>query len=215
MPSASRHLKVASLLVSVLLAPLANAAELYAEARAYPAGGIFSVGALLPYGQQLELGVSALYNVARRGNAGEHDDESGEGFGLGFEARRFHAASHEGWFYGVRAELFQLEIDWRDPGNRRGNTDITVLQPTARLGYRWPLPGSQLSLELAGGVGAEINLATDGEAVGEGAMAGVTHIQRVATKGGVAPALPCAMGNMGQKQVVAYQADYIFWKAAM
>jgi hypothetical protein len=32
--------------------------------------------------------------------------------------------------------------------------------------------------------------------------------------GGVAPASACAAGNMGSKQIVKYQADYIFWKAA-
>ena len=48
--------------------------------------------------------------------------------------------------------------------------------------------------------------------MGAGAMMGVSHIQRVATKGGVAPAMPCAAASIGQRQVVAYQADYIFWK---
>jgi hypothetical protein len=50
-------------------------------------------------------------------------------------------------------------------------------------------------------------------AMGSGAMTGVTYIQRVATVGGIAPAMPCAMGNMGSKQIVQYQADYIFYKA--
>lgn len=50
-------------------------------------------------------------------------------------------------------------------------------------------------------------------AMGSGAMSGVTYIQRVDTKGGVAPAMPCAAGNMGAKHVVKYQADYIFYKA--
>jgi len=51
-------------------------------------------------------------------------------------------------------------------------------------------------------------------AMGMGAMNGVTYIQRVKTVGGVAPTSACAMGNMGAKQMVKYQADYIFWKAA-
>ena len=50
--------------------------------------------------------------------------------------------------------------------------------------------------------------------MGSGAMTGVTHIQRVALKGGVAPASGCAPANKGSKEVVKYQADYIFWKAA-
>ena len=51
-------------------------------------------------------------------------------------------------------------------------------------------------------------------ATGVGAMQGVTYIQRVATKGGVAPSVVCGTTNLGSKQIVQYQADYIFWKAA-
>lgn len=50
-------------------------------------------------------------------------------------------------------------------------------------------------------------------AMGSGMMTGTTYIQRVATQGGVAPAMPCTAGNMGGKQIVKYQADYIFYKA--
>ena len=50
-------------------------------------------------------------------------------------------------------------------------------------------------------------------AMGVGAMQGVAYIQRVDTRGGVAPSALCAGGNVGQKQVVKYQADYIFWRA--
>ena len=39
-------------------------------------------------------------------------------------------------------------------------------------------------------------------------------LPRVATRGGVAPAAACAAGNVGEKRVVNYQADYIIWKAA-
>jgi hypothetical protein len=50
-------------------------------------------------------------------------------------------------------------------------------------------------------------------AMGAGAMTGVTYIQRVATAGGVAPATVCDAGSSGSKQIVRYQADYIFYKA--
>ena len=49
-------------------------------------------------------------------------------------------------------------------------------------------------------------------AMGSGAMSGVTYIQRVNTKGGVAPADPCMASSAGMKKQVAYQADYIFFK---
>lgn len=44
-------------------------------------------------------------------------------------------------------------------------------------------------------------------------MQGVSHVQRVNTRGGVAPAAMCGATNMGQKQVVQYTADYVFWRA--
>ncbi len=46
-----------------------------------------------------------------------------------------------------------------------------------------------------------------------GAYAETSFIQRVATVGGVAPSLPCSASNVGEKQIVEYSADYIFWKA--
>ena len=51
-------------------------------------------------------------------------------------------------------------------------------------------------------------------ASGTGRVTGTTFIQRVATKGGVPPALPCTAANTGTRNVVQYQADYIFWKAS-
>ena len=47
-------------------------------------------------------------------------------------------------------------------------------------------------------------------AMGSGAMTGVTYIQRLNTKGGVAPARPASAGK-GQRQQVAYEADYVFY----
>ena len=51
-------------------------------------------------------------------------------------------------------------------------------------------------------------------ASGTGRVTGTTYIQRVATKGGVPPVMACAAGNAGARDVVQYQADYIFWKAS-
>lgn len=49
-------------------------------------------------------------------------------------------------------------------------------------------------------------------AMGKGAMTGVTYIQRVNTKGGVAPADPCTASSAGMKKQVPYQADYVFFR---
>lgn len=49
-------------------------------------------------------------------------------------------------------------------------------------------------------------------AMGKGMMEGVTYIQRVNTKGGVAPSDACGAANAGAKTTVPYQADYVFYK---
>lgn len=41
----------------------------------------------------------------------------------------------------------------------------------------------------------------------------ITYIQRLNTDKGVAPALPCDASLAGQKQIVTYQADYVFYRA--
>jgi hypothetical protein len=73
---------------------------------------------------------------------------------------------------------------------------------------------TQLAVAPAGAGNIPSQLVKANPAMGSGAMSGVTHIQRVATRGGVAPAAACAAANAGSKQKVQYQADYIFWKAA-
>lgn len=73
---------------------------------------------------------------------------------------------------------------------------------------------TQLAVAPAGAGNIPFQLVKANPATGSGAMTGVTYIQRVATKGGVAPATACGAGNVGTKEVVKYQADYIFWKAA-
>ena len=75
------------------------------------------------------------------------------------------------------------------------------------------ITGTQLAVAPASPGNIPLQLVKANAAMGSGAMTGISHIQRVATKGGVAPAMPCAAASMGQKQVVAYQADYIFYKA--
>lgn len=73
---------------------------------------------------------------------------------------------------------------------------------------------TQLAVAPGGDGNIPLQLVKANPAMGMGAMQGVTFIQRVATRGGVAPAAACAAGNVGEKQIVNYQADYIIWKAA-
>ena len=48
---------------------------------------------------------------------------------------------------------------------------------------------------------------------GTGAMKDVTFIQRVNTRGGVAPPSPCDASTRGSRTTVPYSADYVFYRA--
>ena len=76
------------------------------------------------------------------------------------------------------------------------------------------LTGTQVAVAPAGAGNIPHQLVKANPAMGAGAMTGVSYIQRTATKGGVAPSQICAPSNAGQRIVVQYQADYIFWKPA-
>jgi Protein of unknown function (DUF3455) len=75
------------------------------------------------------------------------------------------------------------------------------------------LTGAQVAVAPSGAGNISLQLVKANPAMGMGSMSGVTYIQRVATMGGVAPAMPCDAGTAGSKQIVKYQADYIFYKA--
>ncbi|NYT79734.1 DUF3455 domain-containing protein [Alcaligenaceae bacterium] len=72
---------------------------------------------------------------------------------------------------------------------------------------------TQLAVAPAGNGNLPYQLVKANPAMGDGSMTGVTYIQRVALKGGVAPKTECSPARKGEKATVAYQADYIFWKA--
>ena len=76
------------------------------------------------------------------------------------------------------------------------------------------ITGTQVAVAPNGAGNIPHQLVKSNPASGSGAMTGVTYIQRVATVGGIAPAMQCDGNKMGAKQNVRYQADYIFWKAS-
>ena len=128
----------------------------------------------------------------------------------------------------------EITYECRDKANAPGVTEWVFVGPKAVLNDRsgkqvgkyygppatWEsldgskLTATQLALAPSGAGNLPYQLVKANPAVGSGAMTGVTHIQRVALKGGVAPASACTAANKGSQEIVKYQADYIFWKAA-
>lgn len=116
------------------------------------------------------------------------------------------AGDFEWTFVGPRATL----------SDRRGQAAGTYFGPPATWvssdGSR--LTGTQVAVAPAGNGNLPLQLVKASPASVEGVMAGVTYVQRVATLGGTAPSTPCDAAARGRQEIVRYQADYIFWKAA-
>ncbi len=117
------------------------------------------------------------------------------------------AAGHEWVFVGPDAQLMA----------RDGQTVGRYFGPPATWESRdgSKLTATQVAVAPNGTGNIPLQLVRANPATGAGAMQGVSFIQRVDTRGGVAPAAPCGAANLAQKQVVRYQADYIFYKPAM
>jgi hypothetical protein len=113
------------------------------------------------------------------------------------------AAGFEWAFVGPRARL--LDRRGGDAGSYSGPPAMWVAPDTGRI------TGVQQAIAPAAPGNIPLQLVKANP--GSGSLAGTTFIQRVATRGGVAPALPCNAQTLGDQRDVPYQADYIFYKA--
>ena len=127
----------------------------------------------------------------------------------------------------------EITYECRDKPNAAGQTEWTFVGPKAVLNDRSGKPvgtyfgppatwqakdgskitGTQLAVAPSGAGNLPYQLVKANPAEGKGAMSGVSYVQRVALKGGVAPSSECTTANKGKQEVVKYQADYIFWAA--
>ncbi len=107
-----------------------------------------------------------------------------------------------------------------DLASRAGNRIGTYFGPPATWAAMdgSKITGTQVAVAPSGAGNIPSQLVKANPAMGNvataGAMTGITYVQRVATQGGVAPSSLCDGSSAGRKEVVKYQADYIFWKAA-
>ena len=127
----------------------------------------------------------------------------------------------------------ELTYECRDKASAPGITEWVFVGPKAALNDRsgkqignyygppatWEaldgskITGTQVAVAPSSPGNLAFQLVKANPAVGTGAMSGLSYIQRVAIKGGVAPASECSPAKKGTKEIVKYQADYIFWKA--
>lgn len=128
----------------------------------------------------------------------------------------------------------EITYECRDKANAAGQTEWVFVGPKAALNDRngkqvgdyfgppatWQakdgskITGTQMAVAPSGDGNIPYQLVKANPAEGKGAMSGVSYIQRVAVKGGVAPSKQCTAANKGSQEIVKYQADYIFWTAS-
>ena len=109
---------------------------------------------------------------------------------------------HEWAFVGPMATLY---------GADRKAVGKYYAGPTWEAGDGSKVSGKQLAVAPASPGNIPLQLVKAEPAMGAGAMTGVSYIQRLNTKGGVAPSTPCDATTKGQRQQVAYEADYVFY----
>lgn len=112
------------------------------------------------------------------------------------------AGAHEWVFVAPVATLYSPE---RKPvGKYYGG-------PTWEAADGSKVTGKQVAVAPAMAGNIPLQLVKADPAMGAGAMQGVAYIQRLNTKGGVAPAMTCDAAAKGQRRQVAYEADYVFY----
>jgi Protein of unknown function (DUF3455) len=112
------------------------------------------------------------------------------------------AGAHEWAFVGPMATLYS--------GDKKA-VGKYYAGPTWEAADGSKVSGKQLAMAPASPGNIPLQLVKADPAMGAGAMTGVSYIQRLNTKGGVAPAMACDAASKGQRQQVAYEADYVFY----
>ncbi|MFT5168427.1 MAG: hypothetical protein ACI8P3_003670 [Saprospiraceae bacterium] len=147
--------------------------EIGLEYQQYPTGALPGLRVELSWAAHHSVALRVGYNIARHGNAGEHQLEEGGGFGGTLGYRYYLKPENIGLFFGGRTDLWFNKIDWKDEigtaNELVGQTDIIVLQPTAVIGYLFFIQ-KKITIAPNLAVGYEINIAQRGANVGEGAI---------------------------------------------
>lgn len=144
--------------------------DLGLELQAYPTGLLPGLRAERGFGGKQAVHLRIGANLVDHRDLGKHDDETGSGLGFSLGYKRYFREGYQGPFAGARSDVWFNEIDWVNlDAPSTGTTKITVLQPTAELGWLFAL-GKKLYLAPSLAFGFEINVKTEGEPTGEGAI---------------------------------------------
>jgi len=140
------------------------------EIQQYPTGFLYGIKAEFGIKSHHAIDFRVGYNDLDHEDFGVQDSEIGGGFGGSVGYRYYFNPANKKLFLGARTDLWFNDIDWMNfTDATEGETSIIVLQPTALVGYTFLL-NDRFVISPTLALGAEINIKTDGEPVGEGGI---------------------------------------------
>ncbi len=149
--------------------------DLNFEFQAYPTGLIPGLRLEKGFADQHAVHLRLGYNWIRHRDLGVQDDERGDGYGFTLGYKYYFREAFQAWFLGARNDIWFNTLDWEDydaGGNvvDSGTTKITVVQPTAEVGFTFVSGEGKWTFSPNLAFGYEVNVKTDGAEVGEGAI---------------------------------------------
>jgi hypothetical protein len=143
------------------------------EFQAYPTGLIPGLRVEQGFGDKSALHLRLGANLFDHRNLGVQDEERGSGFGFSVGYKRYLKNDHKGWSLGLKNDIWFNTVNWVDNisggTDQEGTTKIVVVQPTAELGYLMKF-GNNWVFTPSIAFGFEVNVKTEGEPTGEGAI---------------------------------------------
>ncbi len=143
------------------------------EFQAYPTGLIPGLRIAKAFGDKNAVHLRLGANIFDHRDLGVQDEEQGKGLGFSIGYKRYLKNDHQGWSLGIRNDLWFNTVEWIDyidlADDLTGTTKITVVQPTLELGYLLKF-GKSWIFTPAVAFGYEVNVKTEGEPTGEGAI---------------------------------------------
>lgn len=143
------------------------------EFQAYPTGLIPSLRVEKTFGEKNAAHLRLGYQLINHRDLGVHESEEGSGYGFSIGYKRYFNEGFDGLALGIKNDVWFNTLDWKDnidaADEISGTSEITVIQPTAELSYLIPV-GDSWTLTPAVAFGMEVNVQTEGEPVGEGAI---------------------------------------------
>ena len=140
--------------------------DIGAQFQWYPTGTISSLHVAFNSKIHHSVLVQLGYNKANRKDDGEKDDEKGSGWGGAIGYRYYFKPFPYKFFLGVKTDIYRMKIDWVE-GIQTGETKTWTLQPLFEIGYTFIINDQGFITPFIAN-GAEINIKTDGDKVGQG-----------------------------------------------